>query len=110
MFRQVVVLTSRHHKEACRCPFDSLVSPLFFEHKGPHKSNWSFLREIFVKEGTSSLGFHPQRTSFSFTMALTNHSDIKAHLFPAAFIVYQLLNLRITDSWRQIMHSDECTT
>ena len=43
-------------------------------------------------------------------MALTNHFDIKAHLFPAAFIVYQLLNLRITDSWRQIMHSDECTT
>ena len=32
MFRQVLVMTSRHHKEACRCAFDSLASPLFFEH------------------------------------------------------------------------------
>ena len=51
-------MTLRRHKEACRCPFDNLVSPVFFEHKGPQK----------------------------------------------------LLNFRITDSWRQIMHSDECTT
>ena len=32
MFRQVLVMTSRHHKKASRRPFNSLARPLFFEH------------------------------------------------------------------------------
>ena len=43
-------MTSRHHKEACQCLFDNLVSPLFFNIK--------------------PLGFQRQRAIFSFTMAL----------------------------------------
>ena len=35
MFKQLLVMTSRHHKEACLSPFDSLVSPCSFNIKTP---------------------------------------------------------------------------
>lgn len=46
IFRQLLLMTSRQHKEACRSPFDSLVSPCSFIIKTPHLLSQSVLVKV----------------------------------------------------------------